>query len=34
LYSLANTHATDFRVAVIYKMFDINQANHPWLSAK
>lgn len=34
LYSLANTHATDFRVSVIFKMFDINQANHPWLSAK
>jgi hypothetical protein len=34
LYSNPNTHATDFRVAVIYKMFDINQANHPWLSAK
>tara|TARA_R110000823_G_scaffold289916_1_gene408250 strand:- start:485 stop:1072 length:588 start_codon:yes stop_codon:yes gene_type:complete len=34
LYSVANAHATVFRVAVIYKMFDINQANHPWLSAK
>ena len=34
LYSVANAHATTFRVAVIFKMFDINQANHPWLSAK
>lgn len=34
LYSLANTHATNFRVGIIFKMFDINQANHPWLSAK
>lgn len=34
LYSVANAHATVFRVAVIFKMFDINQANHPWLSAK
>jgi len=34
LYSLANTHATDFRISIIFKMFDINQANHPWLSAK
>ena len=33
LYSVANAHATVFRVAVIFKMFDINQANHPWLSA-
>ena len=33
LYSLANTHATDFRISIIFKMFDINQANHPWLSA-
>ena len=33
LYSVANAHATTFRVAVIFKMFDINQANHPWLSA-
>jgi hypothetical protein len=33
LYSTPNTHATDFRVSVIFKMFDINQANHPWLSA-
>jgi len=34
LYSVANAHSTAFRVSVIYKMFDINQANHPWLSAK
>jgi len=34
LYSNPNTHATTFRVSVIFKMFDINQANHPWLSAK
>ena len=34
LYSLSNTHATTFRVSIIFKMFDINQANHPWLSAK
>jgi len=34
LYSVPNSHATDFRVSVIFKMFDINQANHPWLSAK
>jgi hypothetical protein len=34
LYSGPNTHDTTFRVSVIYKMFDINQANHPWLSAK
>lgn len=33
LYSVANTHATTMRVSVIWKMFDINQANHPWLSA-
>lgn len=33
VYSNPNTHATDFRVSVIFKMFDINQANHPWLSA-
>lgn len=33
LYSQPNTHATDFRVSIIFKMFDINQANHPWLSA-
>ena len=33
LYSLANTHQTDFRISMIFKMFDINQANHPWLSA-
>jgi hypothetical protein len=33
LYSVPNSHATDFRVSIIYKMFDINQANHPWLSA-
>jgi hypothetical protein len=33
LYSVANAHATTFRVAVIWKMYDINQANHPWLSA-
>ena len=34
LYSGANSHATTFRVSVIFKMFDINQANHPWLAAK
>jgi hypothetical protein len=34
LYSNPNSHATNFRVSVIFKMFDINQANHPWLSAK
>ena len=34
LYSSPNTHSTTFRVAVIFKMFDINQANHPWLSAE
>ena len=33
LYATPNSHAADFRVSVIYKMFDINQANHPWLSA-
>lgn len=33
LYSVANSHATTFRVSIIWKMFDINQANHPWLSA-
>ena len=33
LYSGANTHDTEMRVSVIWKMFDINQANHPWLSA-
>jgi hypothetical protein len=34
LYATPNTHTANFRVAVIFKMFDINQANHPWLSAK
>ncbi len=34
LYATPNSHAANFRVSVIYKMFDINQANHPWLSAK
>ena len=34
LYSSPNSHATTFRVSVIWKMFDINQANHPWLAAK
>lgn len=34
LYSSPNTHATTFRVSIIFKMFDINQANHPWLTAK
>jgi hypothetical protein len=33
LYSNPNTHATTFRVTCVWKMFDINQANHPWLSA-
>lgn len=33
LYSNPNSHATTFRVSIIWKMFDINQANHPWLSA-
>jgi len=33
LYATPNAHAADFRVSVIFKMFDINQANHPWLSA-
>jgi len=33
LYSQPNTHVTTFRVGIIWKMFDINQANHPWLSA-
>lgn len=33
LYSNPNTHATTFRVSIIFKMFDINQANHPWLTA-
>lgn len=33
LYSSPNSHATTFRVSIIWKMFDINQANHPWLSA-
>jgi len=33
LYSNPNTHTTTFRVSIIWKMFDINQANHPWLSA-
>jgi hypothetical protein len=34
MYSSPNAHATTFRVSIIWKMFDINQANHPWLSAK
>lgn len=34
LYAVPNSHDADFRVSVIFKMFDINQANHPWLSAK
>lgn len=34
LYSGPNTHDTIFRFAVTFKMFDINQANHPWLTAK
>lgn len=34
LYATPNSHAANFRVSVIFKMFDINQANHPWLSAK
>ena len=34
LYATPNSHAADFRVSVIFKMFDINQANHPWLTAK
>ncbi len=33
LYSNPNSHSTVFRVAIVFKMFDINQANHPWLSA-
>lgn len=33
LYSSPNSHATTFRVSVIFKMYDINQANHPWLTA-
>ena len=33
LYSNPNTHRTDFRYSIVWKMFDINQANHPWLSA-
>ena len=33
LYATPNSHAADFRVSVVFKMFDINQANHPWLSA-
>jgi hypothetical protein len=33
LYATPNSHAANFRVSVIFKMFDINQANHPWLSA-
>ncbi len=33
LYATPNSHDTTFRVSVIWKMFDINQANHPWLSA-
>ena len=33
LWSSANAHSTVFRVSLIFKMFDINQANHPWLSA-
>ena len=33
LYSSPNSHATTFRVSIIWKMFDINQANHPWLTA-
>ena len=33
LYSNPNSHATTMRVAIVFKMFDINQANHPWLSA-
>jgi hypothetical protein len=32
LYSTPNSHATTFNVSIIWKMFDINQANHPWLS--
>jgi hypothetical protein len=34
LYATPNSHAANFRVSIIYKMFDINQANHPWLTAK
>lgn len=33
LYATPNSHAANFRVSLIFKMFDINQANHPWLSA-
>lgn len=33
LYSNPNSHSTTFRVSIIFKMFDINQANHPWLTA-
>ena len=33
LYSNPNSHATTFRVSIAWKMYDINQANHPWLSA-
>ena len=33
LYATPNSHAADFRVSIAFKMFDINQANHPWLSA-
>ncbi len=34
LYSVANAHATVFRTSVIYKMFDLDQRNHPWLITK
>ena len=32
LYSNPNSHATDFRVAISFKMYDISQNNHPWLT--
>ena len=34
LYSNPNTHATTFRMAITWKLYDINQNNHPYLAAK
>ena len=33
LYATPNSHSANFRVSITFKMFDINQANHPYLSA-
>ena len=33
MYNTApGSHVTTFRVALIWKMYDLNQGNHPWLS--